>query len=138
MTPTQTNGIHLPSKTENISAVEALVDEVCGEYQINEDYYGNILIALTEAVTNAIQHGNKYDAKKFFDVKLEAAEKELKFFVKDEGDGFDFNNLPDPTDPANIEKIHGRGIYLMKHLADKVAFSDEGRTVELDFSINPN
>lgn len=129
------SGLHLASKTENISAVETLVDEVCGEYRVNEDYYGNILIALTEAVTNAIQHGNKYDATKFFDVELQVANNELKFFVKDQGEGFDYDNLPDPTDPDNIEKIHGRGIFLMKHLADKVSFLDQGRTVELDFSI---
>lgn len=134
----QIDGLHLASKTENISAVESLVDKVCGEYKINEDYYGNILIALTEAVTNAIQHGNKYDPTKFFDVELKAEDKELKFFVKDEGEGFDFNNLPDPTDPKNIEKIHGRGIFLMKHLADNVEFTNEGRTVELEFAVNPN
>lgn len=134
----QNSGLHLESKTENISAVESLVDKVCGEFEVNEDFYGNILIALTEAVTNAIQHGNKYDPTKFFEVQLRAEDKELKFFVKDQGEGFDYNNLPDPTDPENIEKIHGRGIYLMKHLADKVEFLDEGRTVELDFQINPN
>lgn len=134
----QTSGLHLASKTENISAVETLVDEVCGEYKVNEDFYGNILIALTEAVTNAIQHGNKYDATKFFDVELKIDNSEIKFFVKDEGEGFDYNNLPDPTDPKNIDKIHGRGIFLMKHLADNVSFFDNGRTVELDFIIHPN
>lgn len=134
----ETSGLHLESKTENISAVESLVNGVCGEYKVNEDYYGNILIALTEAVTNAIQHGNKYDPTKYFDVELKADDKALKFFIKDEGEGFDFANLPDPTDPENIEKIHGRGIYLMKHLADNVAFLDDGRTVELDFQINHN
>ena len=138
MSAIATNGLHLPSKTENISAVESLVDSVCGEYKVHEDFYGNILIALTEAVTNAIQHGNKYDSKKFFDVELKQIDEGIKFLVKDEGDGFDFQNLPDPTDPENIEKIHGRGIYLMKHLADRVEFYDNGRTVELNFSINPN
>ena len=66
------------------------------------------------------------------------SERELVFTIKDQGAGFDFDNLPDPTEPENIEKPHGRGIYLMKHLADKVKFSDNGRAVELNFSISAN
>jgi serine/threonine-protein kinase RsbW len=128
----------LPSTTENISVVENLVDQVCDAYQINDDYYGNILIALTEAVTNAIQHGNKSNPNKFFDIKFKKQQDKLLFLVKDEGEGFDYNNLPDPTDPKNIEKIHGRGIYLMKHLADDVSFHDDGRGVELIFSLHAN
>ena len=134
----ETQEIRISSNTENLTVVETFVDEVCEEFKINEDYYGNILIALTEAVTNAIQHGNKYDPEKNIDLQFIPKEKELIFTIKDQGSGFDFNNLPDPTEPENIEKLHGRGIYLMKHLADKVAFSDNGRAVELNFSISAN
>ncbi|MBL4623618.1 MAG: ATP-binding protein [Flavobacteriales bacterium] len=134
----ETQEIRISSKTENLTVVETFVDEVCEEFKINEDYYGNILIALTEAVTNAIQHGNKYDPEKNIDLQFIPKEKELIFTIKDQGSGFDFNNLPDPTEPENIEKLHGRGIYLMKHLADKVEFSDNGRAVELNFSISAN
>lgn len=138
MNISEKSGLHLESKTDSIAQVESLVDEVCEEYKVNEDYYGNILIAITEAVTNAIQHGNKQDPSKFFDVELQKGEKEISFWIKDQGDGFDFNHLPDPTDPENLEKIHGRGIFLMKHLADKVEFHDHGRTVELGFNISAN
>ena len=134
----ETQELQIDSKTEELNAVESLVDSVCTEFKINEDYYGNILIALTEAVTNAIQHGNKYDPAKKIGVQFQSSDTEIKFVVKDQGTGFDFDNLPDPTDPQNIEKPHGRGIYLMKHLADKVEFSDEGRSVELNFSILAN
>lgn len=138
MTEMETQDLQIASVTENLNVVESLVDEVCEEFRINEDYYGNILIALTEAVTNAIQHGNKYDPKKNIRLSFIPKEKELAFTIKDEGDGFDFNNLPDPTDPKNIEKPHGRGIYLMKHLADEVEFSEDGRTVQLKFSLLAN
>lgn len=134
----ETQEIQISSKTENLTVVEALVDEVCEEFKINEDYYGNILIALTEAVTNAIQHGNKYDPEKNINLQFVPNQKELVFTIKDQGTGFDFNNLPDPTEPDNIQKPHGRGIYLMKHLADKVKFSDNGRAVELNFLISAN
>lgn len=127
--------LRISSKTENISLVEGLVDDICDKHKINEDYYGNILIALTEAVTNAILHGNKGDVHKFVDVSYFNQDKELCFVIKDEGPGFDVNALPDPTAPENIEKPTGRGVFLMRNLADKIEFEDSGRTVKLYFNI---
>ena len=127
------HNIDCPSEAENIYLVEKLVDSVCEELKIPEDNYGNILIALTEAVNNAIHHGNKLDANKKTSVACIQDESKLKFRIEDQGAGFDFNNLPDPTDPENIEKPNGRGIFLMKNLADEVSFEENGRIVELMF-----
>jgi len=128
--------IQFPSVIENINAVERLVDEICAEFQVKEDYYGELLIAMTEAVNNAIVHGNKLDPAKQVKVTFElAGEKLLRFTVEDEGPGFDFNHLPDPTAPENIEKPHGRGVFLMRHLSDKCEFLDNGRICVLDFSV---
>lgn len=126
------------SKTENIVFVEKMIEEICEEFKINEDNFGNILVALTEAVNNAIQHGNKLNPNKSIDISFEQASEALKFRVADEGDGFDFTSVPDPTDPENIEKPHGRGIFLMRHLADKVDFHENGRIVELSFRVCNN
>jgi serine/threonine-protein kinase RsbW len=60
----------------------------------------------------------------------------IKFTVKDEGQGFNYDNLPDPTAPENIEKPGGRGIFLMKHLSDEVSFRNNGTEVELSFYMN--
>jgi serine/threonine-protein kinase RsbW len=60
----------------------------------------------------------------------------LKFRIQDSGTGFNYQNIPDPTMPDNIDKPAGRGIFLMKHLADEVSFQDEGRIVELSFYVN--
>lgn len=130
--------IDFPSEAENIYLVEKLVDNVCEELKIHEDNYGNILIALTEAVNNAIHHGNKLDPNKKTMVACGQNENKLKFRVEDEGLGFDFDNLPDPTDPENIEKPNGRGIFLMKNLADEVSFEENGRIVELTFELSVN
>ena len=130
--------LRFPSKAENIALVEKLVDEVCSEYKVNEDFYGNILVALTEAVNNAIYHGNKANPQKQVELVFEPDEKELLFVVQDEGPGFNFNNLPDPTDPANLEKENGRGIFLMRHLADSVEFEDCGKKVKLKFRLSAN
>jgi serine/threonine-protein kinase RsbW len=125
--------IRFAASSENISLVEKLIDEICSEFKVNEDNYGNILIALTEAVNNAIHHGNQGNPEKMVQVSVEAVENELCFTVKDEGPGFDHVNLPDPTDPANIDKPNGRGVFLMKHLADYIEFRDNGSTVTIKF-----
>ncbi|MEY4110166.1 MAG: hypothetical protein RLZZ46_520, partial [Bacteroidota bacterium] len=98
-----------------------------------EDHYGNILVAVTEAVNNAIQHGNKFDPAKEIEVEYEKKKNSLVFRITDQGQGFDFTTIPDPTDPENLEKINGRGVFLMFKLADKVNFKENGRVVELSF-----
>jgi serine/threonine-protein kinase RsbW len=125
--------VKFSSQPENIAIVEKLVDEVCESYQIKEDFYGNILISLTEAVNNAIVHGNKMDASKEVIVTFSTEEKVLRFTIEDEGPGFDYDNLPDPTAPENIEKPNGRGVFLMRNLADRCSFIDAGKIVELEF-----
>jgi len=130
---TQMETIAFASKGENITKVERLVDELCDKHRIQEEHYGNILIALTEAVNNAIYHGNKQDPEKQVTLKFEADPNRFRFIVEDEGPGFDFENVPDPTSPENIEKPNGRGVFLMKHLSDKIEFADEGRIVEMEF-----
>ena len=128
--------IEIPSLSENIRMIESFIDNCKEKFQLNEDIYGNIMIAVTEAVNNAIRHGNKNDSTKNVSLALTLEENLIKFKVEDEGRGFDYNNLPDPTSPENIEKPGGRGIFLMKHLSDEVDFKEGGRVVELCFYIN--
>ena len=128
--------LELPSTPNSLSEVEGLVDHICEAYNLKDDYYGNILIAITEAVNNAIDHGNKRDQAKVVTIDYaEEGKGEIFFLIKDQGDGFDFDNLPDPTDPENIEKPNGRGIFLMKNLADEVTFDDGGRAVNIKFKL---
>jgi serine/threonine-protein kinase RsbW len=128
--------IEIPSLSDNIRMIESFIDNAREKFQLNEDIYGNIMIAVTEAVNNAIRHGNKSDSAKNVSLGLSLEEGMIKFRVEDEGTGFDFHHLPDPTAPENIEKPGGRGIFLMKHLADEVDFSEQGKVVELSFYIN--
>ena len=126
--------ISFPSKTENISVAERMVDDVCEAYSIKEDFYGNILISLTEAVNNAMVHGNKLDPEKEVKVTCIVERPFLRFRIEDEGPGFDYDNLPDPTAPENIEKPNGRGVFLMRNLADNCEFLDDGRIVQIEFN----
>jgi|TARA_B100000795_G_scaffold269852_1_gene260716 serine/threonine-protein kinase RsbW len=128
--------ISFPSKAENLNVVEQMINKVCEEYNVNKDYYGNVLIALTEAVNNAIHHGNKSNPNKEVSLEFQASGSVLSFIIEDEGPGFDFNNLPDPTDPKNIEKPHGRGVFLMKNLADNIEFLNDGSKVKMNFNLD--
>ena len=128
------DSLQIPSDFTSLVDVENLVDRVCGNLGVEEDSYGNILIAVTEAVNNAIHHGNEFDTKLFVDVAVGDQPTEFCFNVKDQGKGFDFSNLPDPTAPENIMKENGRGIFLMKSLSDNVEFEDFGSSVSLYFN----
>ncbi|MDQ3100244.1 MAG: ATP-binding protein [Bacteroidota bacterium] len=132
-----TQRIDFPAKAENIALAEKLIDEACAKHNIHESLYGNLLIALTEAVNNAIHHGNKLDPSKIVTMGYEKKDDRIIFLVQDQGPGFDHDQLPDPTDPQNLEKPHGRGVFLMKALAEEVEFADNGATVTLAFSLKP-
>lgn len=136
MIPAKGESLDIPSSYENMRLVERLVEDVCDVFNVSEDNYGNILIAVTEAVNNAIYHGNKGNPAKHIKIGFESGDRNIRFSVADEGDGFDYDSLPDPTDPANIDKPHGRGVFLMKNLADKVEFNNNGQEVLLTFNLN--
>lgn len=127
--------ISIQSKLENICHIEKLVDEVSEQCNLSSDIYGKILIATIEAVNNSITHGNKFDINKTVDVEVQIDESSIHIYVKDKGDGFNFNDIPDPTRPENLENVSGRGVFLMRNLADNIAFAENGTKVELIFNI---
>ena len=127
--------IYVPSKIENLRKIEKFIDEISNECALNSEVYGNVLIATLEAVNNAIVHGNKLNEN--LEVKINASFKSDTLFIsiEDKGKGFDYKHIPDPTAPENIEKINGRGIFLMERLADQISFYENGSKVELVFNI---
>ncbi len=127
--------LELQSNSDSLTIVENIIDEVRNKYNVSEDSYGNMLVAITEAVTNAIYHGNKSDPAKKVSLSVVNQNHSIVFTIADEGTGFDYYHLPDPTAPENLEKECGRGIFLMKHLADQLIFSENGRVVEMYFKI---
>jgi len=128
--------LKLSSDPKNVECVEPFVEKLVKKYHISPDMYGNILISLTEAVNNAIRHGNCNDEKKTVQVSMqEVSEHKIVSQISDVGSGFDFNSVPDPTLPENLLKIGGRGVFLMRQLCDHILFHDNGSTVEIQFNI---
>lgn len=127
--------IEITSDTSNLRVVEKIIDDMSLELDLSDEVYGNILVATMEAANNAIIHGNKSDPNKQVKVEIEKSDTNLIIKIVDEGTGFDYDSVPDPTAPENLEKINGRGIFLMQRLSDDLIFSNEGRTVELKFRV---
>jgi len=95
------------------------------------DGESEVEIALREALANAIIHGNHENPGKHVHVRFRCNPDEVSIAVKDEGRGFDINEMPDPTAPENIGSGHGRGIYLMKAFMDEVRFEEGGVVVHM-------
>jgi len=129
--------IQIPSLIENIRVIESFIDNSKDEFEFEDDIYGNIMVAVTESVNNAIRHGNKFDKDKNVYLTLQVEDNKLLFEVEDEGPGFDYENLPDPTAPENLESPGGRGIFLMRNLCDEVSFDNNGKKVRLIFNVLP-
>ncbi len=115
--------------------VEKAIDELSMELNLSDEVYGNIMVATMEATNNAIIHGNNSDPNKNVKIEIFSGDRELKILIEDQGRGFDYSNIPDPTSPENLEKIDGRGIFLMESLSDEIMYLEEGRIVELKFNI---
>ena len=127
----------LESRPENISLVERFVEEICDYYNINDTYFGNILISLTEAFNNALIHGNNNDPERKIKVVFESKPKGLSFTVSDEGAGYDPDEVPDPLDlEIDTTTESGRGLFLIRSLSDKTEVSNGGSTIEMFFRIS--
>jgi len=127
--------LEIKSAPENLHLVEKVIDEMTEKHQIESDLYGKILVATIEAVNNAIIHGNKSDIDKKVTIDINANGDSMKIKIRDEGDGFDYEKVPDPTAPENIENIHGRGVFLMTKLSDDIKFNEKGTEVEMTFKL---
>jgi serine/threonine-protein kinase RsbW len=128
--------LQFSSQPDNFKLLYPLLEQFQKQYAISDEVAANVELVVGEAINNAITHGNKGDVSKLVNVEAEVdAENHLVVKVRDEGGGFDYNKVADPTLPENIECPTGRGVFLMKQLADMVIFSDNGSTVEMQFKL---
>lgn len=128
--------LNIPSDINELSNVEIFLDRLQQDLKLSDTVFANIVITVTEAVNNAIVHGNKNDINKrvYLTAKLNNPYS-LSLFVKDCGEGFDYSNVKDPTLLENIFSENGRGVFVMKHLADDLIYHDNGSMIELKFNI---
>jgi len=119
----------------DVRSIEHAVDYVMERCRTCETYQKrlrlNFRVGLTEALTNAMLYGNEYDSSKRVRVEVTLEGGRLEARVTDQGRGFDPSTIPDPTEPENILKSGGRGLFLMRQLLDEVSYNDQGNQVTL-------
>jgi len=135
MSDVKTYSLTLPSDRSSIAAVEPFVGSIESLRLLDEQRYYNMLVALTEAVNNAIIHGNGADPSKVVELQVQTSATEVIFLVIDSGSGFNPDDVPDPRQPDLLLLDGGRGVFLIKHLADVVEFfpTTSGMTVLIKF-----
>ena len=128
--------LEIDSDPNNLITVEEFVNYFCKDIKLPESKLPNVLLAVTEATTNAIIHANKCDHSKKVTVDAAVEDSRLVVRVKDEGQGFDPRTIPDPTEPENLLKDSGRGVYLMKVYMDNLEFNRTASGTEIVLTLN--
>lgn len=138
MSFSDTKKLVLSSKFEEMNRIEPFVQKLQDWAGFSEEDSNRIMLTLSEAVNNAIIHGNKENPDKQVQIQtsLNRDEQILEISVEDEGEGFDPNNIPDPLKEENLLNEGGRGIYLIKQYADNTQFFDNGRKVVITFHLD--
>lgn len=126
----------ISSNPNNILKVENYLRDAQVDMNIDEMRFPDILISLTEAVNNAILHGNNADESKNVEISMQEESTGVAISVTDEGNGFNPSEIPDPTAPENIECCGGRGVFIMNSLADKISYANNGSTVQMFFKLS--
>lgn len=121
--PESSYHIEIESDPNNLITVEEFVNYFAKDLGLKDEQLSALLLAVTEATTNAIVHANKCDLSKLVSVDAHIEDSKLIIKVKDEGKGFDPTKIPNPTEPENLLKDSGRGVYLMRVYMDEVKYN---------------
>ncbi len=123
--------LDLPSSMQHVYLLDTIILEILKEMEFEEETSEQVSLAVIEAGTNAIKHGNQEDLNKSAHFEFIIQSDKLTVIVQDEGKGFKREEVPDPLDPANLLKSSGRGIFLMEACMDSVTFEQSGTIVKM-------
>jgi serine/threonine-protein kinase RsbW len=121
----ETIEVTIPSRTEHLSIVNRVTEEIADQLALGDEDRNALATSVIEAATNAIQHGNRNDAKKKVSVRYVVTPNKLEVIVKDQGSGFDPDAVADPLRPENLLRERGRGIFIIRAFMDQVRFSQQ-------------
>jgi len=114
--------LKLPSRIESVDESAVFAEKVARDWGYTDEFLSAIDLAVRESVANAVKHGNKFDEEKQVEVVMTDAAEGLEMTVRDHGEGFDVDEIPDPTNPENLLKVNGRGILFMRSFMDEVGW----------------
>lgn len=125
----------LRSELSSLSQVEQMIQELKQEYHLGEEVTDRMTMALHEAITNGILHGNKLDPTKTVEIDTHLEGMLLRITVRDQGEGFNPNALPNPLDEKNLLRSGGRGVFLMGQFTDELSFNEKGNQLCLTYHL---
>ena len=114
--------LKLPSRIESVDESAVFAEKVARDWGYGDDFLSAIDLAVRESVANAVKHGNKFDEEKQVEVVMTELAEGLEMTIRDHGEGFDVDEIPDPTNPENLLKVNGRGILFMRSFMDEVGW----------------
>lgn len=130
MKPCPPNILIISSKESELQRVEEFIKEVFSFYSFPFTCFNKVLLCISEAIINAIAHGNKRDSNKKVELSVDCRTHLISITITDQGEGFDYNNLPDPTSSENLMKESGRGIHIIKNIAKTCSFNNKGNSLQ--------
>ncbi|MDY0084149.1 MAG: ATP-binding protein [Ignavibacteriaceae bacterium] len=125
----------IKSAESELTKVDNFLKNIFTKYSLSPNYFNKVLLCVSEAIINSIQHGNKRDFDKNVVIKVNAETECINIQIKDQGDGFDLKRISDPTKIENIKKESGRGLLIMRALCDSVEYQDGGNCICLKFQL---
>lgn len=128
--------LSINSHIKYLGKVDNFLKSLFKDWEINDKLYNPVYLCVSEAVTNSIIHGNKNDINKTIIIEIISEGDFLKFTIIDEGSGFNFNQIPDPTTSINVKKEKGRGLYIIKSITDDIQFKNNGSVIEFKIRLS--
>lgn len=119
------------SDKSELERVTGFLKKLFIDWDIDTCNFNRILLCLSEAIINSIEHGNHNDRNKFVTIRVKYEQDQMHIDVSDEGEGFDLMELQDPTEGDNLKKESGRGIHIIRSLSDDCSFSQKGNKIHL-------
>lgn len=119
------------SHKSELRKVEKFIDAIFKENSLNRVHFNRVILCVSEAVINSIEHGNKNDTNKTVTIEVNCDLENIDVKIEDEGSGFDLKEVENPTTKNNVKKESGRGIYIIRTLSDNLKYNQSGNSVQL-------
>lgn len=120
----------IKSEISELKNVENFLNDIFKEYNLAHKYFNKLYLCISEAVLNAIKHGNKNDKNKNVAIEVDYINEEIEVLIEDEGEGFDINKVEDPTKGSNIKNESGRGIFIIRKMSNMLEYNEKGNRIQ--------
>ncbi len=127
--------LSIKSDQKELKKVENFLSAIFKKRNLPKECFNKVYLCISEAVVNSIEHGNKNDLQKAVDIEINCFKGNICIEIHDEGEGFDYQNLEDPTSKNNVKKESGRGLFIIKSLCKNLKFRNQGKSVEIKIDL---